>query len=126
MRRIILGLLLALILPATASASAGSRVSAFYYPWYGTSAKDGAYFHWAQAGHEPPDDIASAYYPAIGLYSSSDRLVIAAQMDEIASAGIDEIAVSWWGKGSNEDRRMPAVVAAARADHIPVAAHLEP
>jgi glycoprotein endo-alpha-1,2-mannosidase len=124
MRRILLGLLLALIVPA--SASAGSRVSAFYYPWYGTSAKDGAYFHWAQAGHAPPDDIAAAYYPAIGLYSSSDRLVIAAQMDEIAGAGIDEIAVSWWGKGSNEDRRMPAVVAAARADHITVAAHLEP
>jgi hypothetical protein len=124
MRQLILGLLLALVLPA--AASAGTRVSAFYYPWYGTSAKDGSFQHWGQRGHAPPNDIASAYYPAIGLYSSSDKLVVAAQMDEIASAGIDELAVSWWGRGSAEDARMPAVVAAARIDHLSVAAHLEP
>jgi cytochrome c5 len=47
-------------------------------------------------------------------------------MDEIRAAGIDEIAVSWWGKSSPEDLRFPAVVAAARADGILVAAHLEP
>ena len=124
MRRLLLGLVVALVVPA--NALAGNRVAAFYYPWYGTSAQDGAYQHWAQDGHSPPNDIASAYYPAAGLYSSSDRLVIGSQMDEIRSAGIDEIAVSWWGQGSAEDRRMPAIVAAARADRIAVAAHLEP
>jgi hypothetical protein len=113
-------------LVAPANALAGNRVAAFYYPWYGTSAKDGSYLHWAQDGHAPPNDIASAYYPAIGLYSSSDRLVIGAQMGEIQTAGIDEIAVSWWGRGSVEDARMPAIVAAARADGVAVAAHLEP
>ena len=61
-----------------------------------------------------------------GLYSSSDRLVIAQQMDEIKAAGIDEIAVSWWGRGSPEDRRLAAVVAAARARGLAVAVHLEP
>jgi hypothetical protein len=75
MRRLILGILLALCLPA--SAQAGVRVSAFYYPWYGTAALDGAYRHWSQLGHDPPNDIASSYYPAAGLYSSSDRLVMA-------------------------------------------------
>ena len=124
MRRLLLGLVLALILPATAQA--GGRVSAFYYPWYGTTAKDGSFAHWAQHGHTPPNDIASSYYPAQGLYSSSDRVVIAAQMDEIRAAGIDEIAVSWWGRGSPEDGRLPAVVAAARADGLSVAVHLEP
>src|SRR5258707_160215 len=124
MRRLLLGILLALCLPA--SAQGGVRVSAFFYPWYGTSSQDGAYRHWAQLGHAPPNDIASSYYPARGLYSSSDRLVMAQQMDEIQSAGIDEIVVSWWGPGSPEDLVLPAVIVAARADGIAVAVHLEP
>ncbi len=124
MRRLLSSLILALLLPATAQAAV--RVSAFYYPWYGTSSRDGAYQHWSQRGHTPPNDIASAYYPLRGLYSSSDTLVIAQQMEEIRAAGIDEIAVSWWGQGSPEDLRLPAVIAAARADGIAVAVHLEP
>jgi glycoprotein endo-alpha-1,2-mannosidase len=124
MRRILIGLALALCLPATAQA--GSRVTAFYYPWYGTTGDDGSYQHWAQRGHVPPNDIASAYYPARGLYSSSDRLVLGAQMDEIAAAGIDDVAVSWWGEGSAEDGRLAAVSTAAHVDGIGVSAHLEP
>jgi glycoprotein endo-alpha-1,2-mannosidase len=126
LRPLFLCLLLALALPAAASAAADVRVSAFYYPWYGTSSHDGAFQHWGQRGHTPPNDIASAYYPAQGLYSSSDQLVVSAQMDEIRAAGIDEIAVSWWGRGSPEDARLPMVVAAARADGLAVAVHLEP
>lgn len=124
MLRLLSSLILALLLPATAQASV--RVSAFYYPWYGTSSRDGAFQHWSQRGHTPPNDIASAYYPLRGLYSSSDTLVIAQQMDEIRTAGIDEIAVSWWGQGSPEDIRLPEVIVAARADGIAVAVHLEP
>jgi hypothetical protein len=125
MRQLLFALIL-LALGVPAGASAAARVSAFYYPWYGTVAQDGLYQHWSQRGHSPPDDIASAYYPARGLYSSSDRLVIGAQMDEIRSAGIDEIIVSWWGRGSAEDARLALVVGAARADGLTVAAHLEP
>jgi glycoprotein endo-alpha-1,2-mannosidase len=124
MRPLVLCALLALCVPA--SASAGVRVSAFYYPWYGTAARDGAYTHWAQGGHAPPNDIASNFYPARGLYSSSDRLVLGEQMDDVRRAGIDEIAVSWWGRGSAEDARLPAVMDEARRDGIAVAAHLEP
>ena len=51
---------------------------------------------------------------------------MAQQMDEIRSAGIDEIVVSWWGQGSAEDLLLPAVIVAARADGIAVAVHLEP
>jgi glycoprotein endo-alpha-1,2-mannosidase len=125
MRSLILGLAL-VVLGVPAGARADVRVSAFYYPWYGTAAQDGVYDHWSQRAHQPPDDIASSYYPARGLYSSSDRLVVGAQMDEIRGAGIDEIAVSWWGRGSAEDTRLPLVLSAARADGIAVAAHLEP
>jgi hypothetical protein len=136
MRRPLLLVLAALALPAAALPAASpaqsppaqgqAQVVAFYYPWYGTPAGDGAYLHWSQDGHTPPDDIASSYYPARDLYSSSDKLVLAAQMDDIRSAGIGEIAVSWWGQGSPEDERLPAVIAAANADGIQVAAHLEP
>jgi glycoprotein endo-alpha-1,2-mannosidase len=124
MRRFLIGLALSLCLPA--SAQAAVRVTAFYYPWYGTPAVDGTFQHWGQRDHTPPNDIASAYYPARGLYSSSDLLVVGAQMDEIRAAGIDEVAVSWWGRGSAEDGRLGLVAAAARSDGIAVAAHLEP
>jgi glycoprotein endo-alpha-1,2-mannosidase len=124
MRRLVLGLFLVLLLPATAEA--GVRVSAFYYPWYGTPAHDGAFQHWAQHGHVPPNDIAAAYFPLRGLYSSADRVVIAQQMDELRAAGVEEVATSWWGRGSPEDDRLAAVAGAAKADGLKVAAHLEP
>src|SRR2546430_1081288 len=124
MRRLLLCLLVALCAPTPALA--GARVSAFYYPWYSTASHDGSYAHWGQRGHAPPDDIASAYYPARGLYSSSDRLVLGAQMDDVARAGIDELAVSWWGRGSPEDARLPAGGEAAPRRGPPVAAHSQP
>ena len=115
---------LALALPAAGSAA--GEVSIFYYPWYGTPALDGAYQHWGQAGHLPPTDLASAYYPSRGLYSSSDRVVIAEQMREIAEAGVGEVVVSWWGWGSIEDLRLPYVLRAARARGLRVAVQIEP
>jgi len=47
-------------------------------------------------------------------------------MAEIRNAGIDEIAVSWWGQGSPEDQRLPLVLRAAKRWGLQVAAHLEP
>ena len=125
MRQLLLGLiLLALGLPARRPRDV--RVSAFYYPWYGTPAHDGAYQHWSQNGHTPPDDIASAYYPARGLYSSADRLVVGAQMDEIRAPGSTRSPSRGGGAARPRTRGSPLVVGAARADGIAVAAHLEP
>ena len=101
-------------------------VSIFYYPWYGTAALDGRDLHWAQRDHRPPDDIAAAFYPARGLYSSSDPRVLDAQMADIAAAGVAEVSVSWWGRGSTEDERLGLVLAAARRHGLTVAIHLEP
>lgn len=128
MRRLIpLVLLAALLVPAAAATPPPRvRTAIFYYPWYGTPAFDGAYRKWNARGHEPPADIAARFYPARGPYSSRDPVVLAAQMREIAHAGIDEIVVSWWGRGSPEDERLAAVVSAARKDGVQVAAHLEP
>ena len=108
-----------------APARAGT-VAIFYYAWYGTPARDGAWQHWNQNGHQPPGDLYSRYYPARGAYSSSDPAVVDAQMAEIAAAGVDEVIVSWWGRGSSDDRRMPLVLAAARRHGLQVAIHLEP
>jgi hypothetical protein len=47
-------------------------------------------------------------------------------MNEIRGAGIDEVAVSWWGRGSAEDARLPLIISAARADGVAVSVHLEP
>jgi glycoprotein endo-alpha-1,2-mannosidase len=111
---------------AAGPASAGTVVSAFYYPWFGTTTHDGEFAHWAQGGHTPPNDIASNYYPALGVYSSASTSVLNAQMADVARAGIQELAVSWWGKGSAEDQRLPALISTARQRGIAVAAHLEP
>jgi glycoprotein endo-alpha-1,2-mannosidase len=106
--------------------TAGPAVTAFYYPWFGSMAVDGGLEHWAQRGHVPPSDIASNFYPSRGLYSTSSAPVLGSQMTELARAGVAQLAVSWWGQGSAEDKRLPAVLAAANARGIAVAAHLEP
>ena len=98
----------------------------FYYPWYGTPDRDGTYAHWSDGGHLPPADVGSSYYPERGPYSSTDPAVLKTQMREIARAGIDQIVVSWWGWGSVEDERLPAVADAARRAGLLIAAHLEP
>ncbi len=112
-----------LALPATAQAA--PRVSIFYYPWYGTPAVDGGWTHWYVPGTATLD-LASNYFPARGLYSSSDPRVLRAQMLEIAGAGVREIVSSWWGWGSPEDLRLPGVLRAAHAAGLSVAVHLEP
>lgn len=101
-------------------------VAIFFYDWYGNAARDGRWRHWQQDGHTPPDDLAAAYYPVRGAYSSGNPAVLDAQMTEIAAAGVGQVIVSWWGAGSIEDRRLPAVTAAARAHGLSVAIHIEP
>jgi hypothetical protein len=123
--RLLLVVLLAL-LATPAPARALPAVAAFYYPWYGSAARDGGFWHWSQNGRRPPLDLASDFFPARGAYSSGDPRILAAQMAELRAAGVGEIVTSWWGWGSREGERLPAVIAAARAQRIRVAAHLEP
>jgi hypothetical protein len=119
---------LALFVPAAGGSPGMSTPPAavFYYPWFGTPARDGDYSHWEQNGHRPTTDLASSYYPTRGAYSSSDPSVLDAQMREIERAGIGEVVVSWWGRGSPEDERLPAVIQTAQKHSLEVAVHLEP
>jgi glycoprotein endo-alpha-1,2-mannosidase len=107
-------------------AAAVGDIAIFYYPWYGTPARDGAYLHWGQNGAAPPKAIASDFYPARGVYSSSDPAIVGVQLAEIASLGIGTVIVSWWGAGSSEDTRLPQVLASAHSLGLRVAIHIEP
>jgi glycoprotein endo-alpha-1,2-mannosidase len=127
MRRPLLALVLLLAMPASAvAARAPARSAIFFYPWYSNARHDGQYVHWAQDGHTPPLDIASAFFPLRGVYSSGDPLILRAQMKDIADSGVDEVVSSWWGRGSPEDRRLPAVMRAAKRRGLEVAVQLEP
>lgn len=103
-----------------------TSVTAFFYLWYGTPAYDGVWRHWDQLAHRPPDDIAAVFYPARGPYSSRDAAVQASQMQELRSARVGVIAVSWWGQGSWEDKSLDGLFAAASAAGIQIAFHMEP
>ena len=99
-------------------------VQIFYYAWFGAPGwYDGAptaYREWdhevlphwdeREAGkhssgplHKPPEDIAAAFYPARGLYSSLDRETQRRQMQEIADSKVDVVIFSWWRNMTHSD-----------------------
>ena len=120
-------LALGLLLTLAAPAQAGDAYSAiFFYPWYSNQTHDGLYAHWTQGGHTPPFDLASVFFPARGAYSSAEPRVLRAQMRDIATAGVDQVVSSWWGRASREDQRLPAVMRAAKLHGLQVAIQLEP
>jgi hypothetical protein len=109
-----------------AVARAAGETSIFYYPWWGTPQRDGKYLHWNKNERLPPRDLASTFYPSRGPYSSRDWKVLSQHMSEIARAGVDEVVSSWWGLGSPEADRLPALMRAAWKHRLDVAVHLEP
>ena len=103
-------------------ADACPHVHAAFYLWYGTPAIDGKWLHWDHrtmphwtakmneqyppgVAHTPPDHPHSPYYPARGLYSSSDNATLLAQMRELAEAGVDSVMLSWWGQAALQIER---------------------
>ncbi|HEX3792056.1 MAG TPA: discoidin domain-containing protein [Pseudonocardiaceae bacterium] len=115
--------------PATTAAATGlsSDVQFFYYPWYGNPTVSGAWRHWQQGGHNPPEDIGSNYYPVSGAYDSADYTgAVAQQMAWIQESGVGVLIYSWWGQGSYEDSLAAGVLAEAARYGIKVAWHIEP
>jgi glycoprotein endo-alpha-1,2-mannosidase len=124
-RQLVALLAATLALPASGLA-APVRSAIFFYPWYSNPSHDGGYTHWQQGAHAPPLDVASRFFPARGAYSSGDPRVLRSQMRDIRRAGIDEVVSSWWGWGSAEDLRLPAVLRAARGQGLAVGVQIEP
>lgn len=122
----------AAVLPVRAGAERAAaptparEVSIFYYPWYSTPIRDGAWAHWYTEREGQPPILSTRFYPRRGLYSSSNAKVVDAHMREIAAMGVDTVVVSWWGVGSSEDARLALVTAAAHRHGLEIAVHLEP
>jgi hypothetical protein len=123
---IVAGLAALVVVPAAGALPVPPRVAIFFYPWYGTPAQDGGFEQWQQNGHTPPLDLYSAYFPASGVYSSSNTRILDTQMREIRRAGVNEVVTSWWGWGSPTDQRLTAVIKAAQRVHLAVGVHIEP
>ncbi len=101
------------------------RTAIFYYPWYSTPAKDGRWAHW-YVEHDGTPALSTPYFPARGLYSSSNAKVVSAQMREIAATGVGTVVASWWGFDSPEHERLALVEQAAARYGLEVAVHVEP
>ena len=112
--------------PAAQVRTGTAESAIFYYPWYSTPARDGYWAHWYVAAEDGEHVLSTPYYPARGLYSSSSAKIVTAHMREIAATGVRTVIVSWWGWESPEDRRLPLVAAAASAQGLGVAVHIEP
>jgi len=93
-----------------------------YYAWYGTN----PWRHWEQWERHPPADLASNYVPVLGAYDSRDAAVIEQHAEWIAKSGAGAINISWWGRGSFEDRAVPLIMDVMRDHDIRVTFHLEP
>ncbi|XP_064189384.1 glycoprotein endo-alpha-1,2-mannosidase [Anguilla rostrata] len=120
----------------------------FYYTWYGNPKFDGKYIHWdhpilphwdpkVAAGypngrHSPPEDIGANFYPALGVYSSRDPSVVEAHMQQIRTAGVGVLAVSWYppdmrdDNGEPTDEIVPLLFDVAHKYQVKVVFHIEP
>jgi hypothetical protein len=78
--------------------------AAFFYDWYPEA--------WRQQGLDP----FSRYTPAPGFYDSGIRSVITGQIAAMQYAHLDAAIVSWWGRGSQPDMRLPRLLSATPPD----------
>lgn len=58
----------------------------------------------------PPEDIASDFYPALGLYDSADSVIVAQHLAWMRQAGIGTVAVVWAGPDSPGAQTMPVLL----------------
>ncbi|MBN2256380.1 MAG: hypothetical protein JW704_00880 [Anaerolineaceae bacterium] len=113
-------------LPPVEGPDPSYQVAAFYYPWYGNPATDYKWIHWDDGGFQPPQDIPSDYFPALGAYSSNDPAVVAQHMAWLRQAGVGVIVLSWWGRGCREEKPVPLILQMAQHYGIKVTFHIEP
>jgi hypothetical protein len=94
-----------------------------YYPWYSGPP---AYTHWDFWGRHPPLDVSSRYMPRLGAYNVRDRSVLEQHARWISDAGVGAIALSWWGRGSDENANVRYVMDVMKDHDVKVTFALEP
>ncbi|MFN8092849.1 MAG: hypothetical protein U0599_11610 [Vicinamibacteria bacterium] len=94
-----------------------------YYPWYGGPPD---YVHWDYLDRKPPLDLASRYYPRLGPYDVRQAAVVEQHARWIRDAGVGAVALSWWGRGSWEDRAVPLILDVLAAHDLKATFALEP
>src|SRR5262245_52195535 len=76
--------------------------AAFYYPWYPEN--------WSAGSFVPFTKL----HPLLGAYDSGSSALIRAHIAALRYGRFSAAIASWWGQGSRTDRRVPALLAAAR------------
>jgi len=94
-----------------------------YYPWYGGPP---GYLHWDFWNRRPPLDLSSRYMPRLGAYDVRDKAVLEQHARWINDAGVGAIALSWWGRGSDEDANVGYVMDVMKDHDVKVTFALEP
>lgn len=110
----------------------------FFYNWYGTPEFDGDLYHWKHnilpngdgqiLGTIPGtgNNIAANYFPESGIYSSQDPDTIRRQMEEMASAGIGVVALTWWKNADIGQSSIPTLLNEANRVGMKLCFHIEP
>ena len=88
--------------------------AAFYYPWFPRN--------WTQQGVYP----FSSFRPSLGYYDSTSPRVVRTHLEAMRYGNIDVGVYSWWGRGSEEDRRFSLFLAAARSTPFRWSVYYEP
>jgi hypothetical protein len=94
-----------------------------YYPWYGGPPD---FVHWDYLDRRPPLDLAARHVPRLGAYDVRSRAVLEQHARWIRDSGVGAAALSWWGRGSWEDRRVHLVMDVFRDHDLKVTFGLEP
>jgi glycoprotein endo-alpha-1,2-mannosidase len=116
------------------------RLHTFYYNWYGTPEIDSSSRHWAHdilphwsdhtwdslQGFPGGENIGANFFPELGNYSCNDPKVIRQHMEQVQSAGIGTVVLSWWGINSFEDLTTPLFLDIAQEYNLKIAFHIEP
>jgi hypothetical protein len=87
---------------------------------------DSYWDHWGEGAFNPPLDIASDFYPALGAYSIADPAILAQHFSWLREAEVGVIVSSWWGQGSREDQAVPLLLEVTDRYGIKIAFHIEP
>jgi hypothetical protein len=104
------GLLLFALLATGVAQSASKPLLVHYMPWYVAKPFSGSWgWHWTM-NHYNPDvvtggkrQIASWYYPLIGPYDSLDPALLEYHVLLMKLAGVDGVAVNWYGSDKFND-----------------------